>query len=196
MKVRILHVITTAMLVFLFSMAGCGDSSSGVSVTATIVPTYHGTDTSSVDAVQDVCPSGSPEYFADHAANATITASILNPTIHPSVTVYIDGYTIDYVSSADSLNAPPIQRYVGNETFSFIVSGNVVSQASATVEFVDLIRKIQYIQALESGQYHSSADYLNNYEAIYTFEGHTDSGSNFTVSATAPFEIGDYDNCQ
>jgi hypothetical protein len=194
MKVRILHIIAITMLV-LSTLGGCGDTS-GVNVTANIVPTYNGINTSDVDAVRDMCPSGTLEYFADHMATATITANILNPAINPSETVHIDGYTIDYVSLADSPNAPPIQRYVGNESLSFTVSGNGTAQVTGTVEFVDLIRKVQYIQDLTSGSYQSSAAYLNNYEATYTFEGHTDSGSNFTFSASASFEIGDFNNCQ
>jgi len=195
MKVRILHLIAIAMSVMLLALGGCGDTS-GVSVSANIVPTYDGVNTSDVDAVQDMCPSGSLEYFADHSATATFSAYILNPAITPSVTVYIDGYTINYASSADSPNAPPIQTYAASETLSFTVAGSSTAQMSGTVEFVDLIRKIQYIEDLSSSSYQSSANYLNNYVATYTFEGHTDGGSHFTFSASAPFEIGDFDNCQ
>jgi len=91
---------------------------------------------------------------------ATLTINILNPTIYPLMTVYIEGYTLYYFSLADSSDTPLNQSYAGNKTLSFTVSCNNANQTAAIVLFVDLSSEIQYIQNLTSPSYHFSTDSL------------------------------------
>jgi hypothetical protein len=179
-------------------MGGCGGKgSSGVQVSATITPTYNGVNTSSVDAVQNICTNAStgqtqPEYFADHTATVSIIANLINPSnVIKQMTVYIDSYTIDYQSSADSAGAPAIQSDARNKTTSFIVSSPTPSSvASITVELVDLIRKNKY-----STDALTASSFLNNYTATYTFSGHSENGVPLTFSAQTDFQIGAFNNC-
>jgi hypothetical protein len=159
-----------------------------------------GTNTSSVDAIQDQCSAGPPptfEKFTDHSATLAITASALNPrsTFHPG-DLYIEKYTIEYRRSTDSIGAPPIQtdtRFV-----SIVIPapfGFTVTTFSTTVAFVDLLRKEQYRTDITSGQFSSSLSFLNNYTALYTFEGKNAFGTNFSFKVQTDFQIADFNNC-
>ena len=192
-----------AVSMFFILVVGCGSiakDSPGVTVSATITPTYNGANTSSVDAFQDVCTNGTvtqAEFFTDHMATASISASLINPSnLIKQMTVYIDSYTINYQNSLDSPGAPPIQPDTRQNTISFIVSsGTATALASFSVEFVDLIRKYQYLNDMLTGGFTSAPAYINNYTAIYTFAGHSENGVPFTFSAQTDFQIGDFNNC-
>lgn len=181
-----------AVAIFTGGCGGIGKDSSGVTVSATITPTYNGSNTASVDAVRNICTSTSStqtqsEYFADHMATALLSAQLINPSSAvKQMTVTLDGYTIDYSSSADSPGAPPIQSDTREKTISFVVSRGTTS-TSFSVEFIDLIRKNQYFSA--------AGGTLNNYTATYTFQGHSENGVPMTFSAQTDFQIGNFDNC-
>jgi hypothetical protein len=108
------------------------------------------------------------------------------------LTVYIDSYTIDYSSHADSPGAPAIQSDAREKTISFIVSSSsttaAATQANVTVSLVDLIRKNQYLSNV-GGR-------LNNYTATYTFQGHSENGEHFTFNAQTDFQMGSFIYCQ
>lgn len=190
-----------AMCIFAAALftSGCGGGSKdspGVTVSATITPTYNGVNTSSVDAAQNLCtdPSGTTqlEYFADHTATVSISANLINPSnVIKQLIVYIDSYTIDYQASADSAGAPSIQSDTRNKTISFIVSSATPSPvASITVELVDLLRKNQYnTDAL------TAPSFLNNYTATYTFMGHSENGVPVTFTSQTDFQIGKFNYC-
>lgn len=177
-----------------------GTEDTGVILDATITPTYLGANTSSVDAIQDVCSAGPPpvvETFTDHSATLAITARVLNPnsTFQPG-NLYIEKYTIEYRRSTDSIGAPPIQtdtRFV-----SIVIPapvGSAVSTVTSTVVFVDLLRKDQYRTDVTSGQFSSGSAFLNNYTAIYTFEGKNEFGTKFSFKVQTDFQIADFNNC-
>ena len=202
MKMTLPYYMIIGILVNVLFLGGCGGGSKdspGVTVSATITPTYNAVSTTSVDVVQDTCVSGSAtqaEYFADHAATVSISARLINPgNIIKEMTVYIDRYTINYTRNDDSPGAPPIQADSREMALSFLVSGaNTVSmETSAT--FVDLVRKNKYLADMQSGTYQSSLGYLNNYIATYTFEGHGENGVSFTVTAQSTFQIGSFNYC-
>ena len=183
-------------------LGGCGGGSKdspGVTVNATITPTYNAVSTTSVDAVQDTCVSGSStqaEYFADHGATVSISARLINPgNIIKDMTVSIDRYTINYNSSADSPGAPLIQADSREMALSFLVSGASTVSVETSATFVDLVRKNKYLADLQSGVYQSSPGDLNNYIASYTFEGHSENGVSFTVAAQSTFQIGSFNYC-
>jgi hypothetical protein len=191
-----------AIALFTGGCGGIGKDSPGVTVSATITPTYNGSNSSSVDVVRNVCLSTNstqtqPEFFADHGATALISASLINPSSAINqMTVYIDRYTLDYQSNADSPGAPPIQPDTREMTFSFIVSGATTTQVSVPVSFVDLTRKSKYYSDVTTGGFASQTSYLiNKYTATYTFEGHSENGVPITFSAQKDFQIGSFDNC-
>jgi hypothetical protein len=181
------------------SPGSSGTEDTGVELDATIVGTYNGADTYSVDAFQDLCDAGPPpvfEVFTDHGATVTITARRINPTsTFTPGKLHIQKYTIKYVRSNDSIGAPPIEsdtRFVSIDITPPAGAGTTTTTAS--ILLVDLIRKDQYWTDVTSGQY-SSDNSLNNYTAIYTFEGQNDFGTHFSFEVHVPFQIADFLNC-
>jgi hypothetical protein len=211
MKIRCCLLFTVCCLLFTVFLWGCGSGpgspgsqgteDTGVTLEATIVPTYNGEDTYSVDAFQQVCSEGPPpvyEYFTDHQATVTITATLINPntTFQPG-TLYIEKYTVEFRRSADSIGAPPIQSDTRYKTIVITppLTGTGATTVTDTVILVDLLRKDQYATDVLSGQYSSGPAYINNYTAIYTFEGKNEYGDSFTFKAQTDFQIGSFDNC-
>jgi len=191
------NYLTIKIFLVFFLLGGCGGGgkdSPGVKMSATITPTYNGGNTKSVDVVKGLCATAQSggtldEYFADHDATVSISASLINPSnVVKKLTVFIDRYTIDYRGLADSPGAPPIQSDAREKTMSFSVSGESSASLEATLSFVDLIRKNQY--------YNTVAGALNNYTATYTFEGHSESGDSFSFTAQTDFEMGSFNNCK
>jgi hypothetical protein len=225
MKIKsLLFVICHLSFVILF-LSGCGGNGpgspgstgtedTGIVLNATIVPVYKGVNTNSVDAFQGICcgsteiaaggtcSSGTStvEFFADHEATVTINANLLNPSAKFTPgNIYIEKYTVEFRRSTDSIGAPPIETIVDGTvgmpvviTFTPPVGDGVVT-VTTTVTLVDLIRKIKYAADINSGVFTSNE--LNNYTAIYTFEGKNDFGDAFTFKAETGFEIGDFNNC-
>jgi hypothetical protein len=211
MKRRCYLLFTVCCLLFTVFLWGCGSGpgspgsqgtgDTGVMLDATIIPTYKGANTSSVDAFQDICSAGPPpvyEVFTDHSATVTINARLLNPntTFQPG-TLYIEKYTVEFRRSADSIGAPPIQsdtRY--NSIIITPPTGTGVTTVTDTIILVDLIRKDKYATDMLSGMYTSAGSaYLNNYTATYTFYGKNQFGDSFSFTAQVDFQIGDFDNC-
>jgi len=202
---------TVFCLLFSAFLWGCGDSGSGspgshgsedtgVILDATIVPSYLDTDTPSVDAFQDICDAGPPriyEAFTDHSATVTINARLLNPntTFQPGI-LYVQKYTISYFRSTDSIGSPPIESDI---RFATIVitppTGAGVATVADTVEFLDLKRKDKYAEDMLSGMFTSGLAFLNNYTAVYTFEGKNQFDELFSFTVQKDFQIGDFDNC-
>lgn len=174
----------------------------GVMLEATITPTYLNRNTKSVDAVQDQCTVGPPptfEKFTDHSATVTISAKLFNPNTQftPGV-LYVEKYTIEYRRSNGSLEAPPIETDTRFDNTIIIVpptSGTGVTSTTATVLFLDLKRKDKYFSDMKSGQFSSGLAFLNNYTAIYTFEGKNAFGESFSFKVQTDFVIGNFNNC-
>jgi len=176
-----------------------GSEKTGVILDATISPKYSDTETSSVDAFQDVCDPGPPakyEFFADHGADIIIRARLVNPdTTFLIGNLYVEKYTIKYFRSADSIGAPPIETDVRYVTMKITPpqSGIGTSLVIYPGVFLDLKRKMQYAEDIVSGRY--TSDSLNNYTAVYKFEGKNDFGEKFSFEAQKDFQIGNFDNC-
>lgn len=194
--------------IFLYGCGGGGPGSpgsdgsdkTGVILEATITPTYNGENTYSVDAFRDECDLGPPvvyEFFADHGAVLTVNARLLNPdtTFRPG-NLYIEKYTIKYFRSTDSIGAPPIETDVRYISLPITPpTGTSVTQFTATIVFLDLVRKDKYNSDMSSGAYSSSTFYLNNYTAVYKFEGKNDFDEKFSFEVQADFQIGNFNNC-
>ena len=178
-----------------------GSDKTGVIVDAQITPTYNGENTYSVDSFQTQCEEGPPpvyEFFTDHGAQFTFMARLVNPdTTFPPGNLYIEKYTIKYYRSTDSIGAPPIETDVRYVTMKIrpLPSGPGVSVDIYSGVFVDLVRKDKYSSDMLSGRYSSSLAYINNYTAVYKFEGKNDFGEKFTIEAQTDFQIGNFVNC-
>jgi len=178
-----------------------GTEDTGVKLDATIIPSYNGADTYSVDVIQQVCQVGPPpvfEFFADHDATVTISASLLNPnTTFTPGNLYIEKYTVEFRRSTDSIGAPPIEKIIDGTVGMPVViippSGTGISTFTTTAVLVDLTRKFKYRDDINSGAFTSNI--LNDYTAIYTFKGKNDFGDEFTFQAETGFQIGSFDNC-
>lgn len=198
MTVRLRRFLAISLFYQAVLLSGCGggdDHNPGVIVSAIITPVYNGKDTSSVDAFRDVCTNSSgamqPEFFADHTANASIFARLINSNDFSQLTVHIDGYTIDYISSADSPGAPSIQPDTRADTIVFEVSSQIqVLAATDTVELADLVRKNKYMEDLVT-----SPIQPNNYTVTYTFRGHSGNGEAFTFTSRTNIQIADFNYC-
>ena len=178
-----------------------GTEDTGVEVDAIVTPLYLNENTYSVDIVQDICDPGPPpeiEDFTDHNATLSLTARLINPnTTFQAGNLYIEKYTVEFRRSADSLGAPPIQTDTRYKTIVIAApAGSGITTVDDTVILVDLIRKDQYLSDVTSGQYNSGMAYLNNYTAVYTFEGKNEYGEKFTLKAQTDFQIGWFDYCQ
>jgi len=233
MKTNYSLTATICSLLLAFLLWGCGgggagspgstgSQDTGVILDATITPFYQSTSactnvnglitcnaTYSVDVVQDQCPSATgttfPEYFADHEALVTINASLINQnaTIQPA-TLTVEYFTIQYISSADSIGAPPVELDTVYQTIvitpptpAALVTPTPTlpvppTVTQAEVVFFDLLRKQQYLSAV-GGPF--STHLVNNYTAIYTFFGKNDHGDNFTFTAQTNFQVGDFNYC-
>jgi hypothetical protein len=214
-KMKRVHFLLFAVcfLILGASFSGCGGGpgspgSHGTENTGVIVdvisisPFYNGTSTYSVDVVQQVCTPGPPptfEFFADHGAQVTFNARLVNPhaTFTPG-TLYIDRYTVEFRRSADSIGAPPIEKIIDGTVGMPVVIpppiGTGITNVSTSVVLVDLIRKFKYLDDIDSGIYTSNI--LNNYTALFTFKGQNQFGEEFSIEAQpVGFQIGSFDNC-
>jgi len=178
-----------------------GSEKTGVILEASILPTYAGGNAYSVDVFQDICDPGPPpvvEIFTDHGADLTVTARLVNPdtTFDPG-TLYIEKYTIKYFRSSDSIGAPPIESDVRFVSIPINPpsSGTGTSSVTASVLLVDLVRKDKYASDVLSGIYSSSLAFINNYTAVYEFEGKNDFDEKFSFEVQTDFQIGNFDNC-
>ena len=177
-----------------------GTEDTGVMLEATIIPTYNGADTYSVDVFQQVCDEGPPpefEVFTDHSATVIIRSRLLNPTsTFQAGTLYIEKYTVEFRRSTDSIGAPPIES---DTRYKSIVitppSGAGTNTLEDTLILVDLIRKDKYATDMLSGMYTSGSAYLNNYTATFTFYGQNQFGDSFSFTTQVDFQIGSFDNC-
>ncbi len=197
-------------LLFAFFLWGCGagpgspgsdgSEKTGVILEASLTPTYLGANTYSVDVVQQICDAGPPpeyEQFADHGATATIRARLLNPNPPiPPGTLYIEKYTVEYRRSPDSIGAPPIETDTRYTTIVITppLSGTGVATLETSLVLVEINRKRQYYTDILSGVYTSRI--LNNYTALYTFEGKNQYGTDFSFKAQTDFQIGSFDYCK
>jgi hypothetical protein len=206
-KFLVLAVYCLLSAVFLWGCGGGagspgseGTEDTGVEVDATITPVYLGANTYSVDAFQVVCDEGPPpvvEDFTDHNATLSMTARLINPsTTFQAGTLYVEKYKVEFRRSSDSIGAPPIQSDTRYKTIVIAApTGTGVTTVEDTVILVDLIRKDQYKADVTSGQYNSTSASLNNYTAIYTFEGKNEYGKDFTFKAQTDFQIGSFNYC-
>jgi hypothetical protein len=211
----LLSFIVILSSVFLYGCGGGGPGSpgsdgsekTGVILDATLAPTYLGANTNSVDAFQNPDCDGDPttndpESFTDHSATLTVNARLLNPnaTFQPG-NLHIEKYTIKYFRSSDSITAPPIETDVRFVSIPITPptapsTPSASTLVTATVSFADLVRKDNYSDDMLSGIYSSSLAFINNYTAVYKFEGKNDFGEKFSFEVQADFQIGNFDYCE
>jgi hypothetical protein len=201
------------ILMFALFQVGCGsqpgapgsDGDTGVIVDATVIPNYLGGDTYSVDVVQQICDPGPPptiEDFTDHSVVLHLIATLERPdlAIQPG-NLYVEEYTIDFYRDSDSVGAPPIMS--DRRFFTIVIPapvGGGTTDLTATLVMVDLPRKDKYLSDMLTGQYTSAlggfADaIINNYTVVYTFYGKNEFGTDFRFTASAHFQIGNFDYC-
>jgi hypothetical protein len=182
------------------SPGSSGSENTGIKVDASVEGSYQGAATYSVDAFQDICDPGPPpvlEVFTDHQATVIFTARLVNPSsTFQAGKLYIEKYTVELRRSSDSIGAPPIESDTRFKTIE-IPAPIGASEVTVTTNIllVDLLRKVQYSEDMLSGRYSSGPAYLNNYTAIFTFEGQNEFGENFKIKTQMDFQIGNFDNC-
>lgn len=209
MKRKYLLLLTLCFLLSVFLLScgngpgapgSSGSEDTGVKIDVAISPNYLGSDTSNVDAFQDICTGGSAEPFTDHGAQVTFTAHLLNPnaTFTPG-NLHIERYTIEYRRKDDSQNSPPIEFFEGFDRVTIVPpTGTGTSSVTATLMFFDLKRKFKYgddMFFVTPDVFSPPFPFINNYVAIYKFFGQNDFGTSFELEVIKEFSIGDYDNC-
>jgi hypothetical protein len=182
------------------SPGSSGTEDTGIMVDATVQGLYKGQTFYSVDAFQDICDPGPPpviEIFTDHQATVTFTARLINPNSKfQAGKLYIDNYTIEFRSKSDSIGAPPIEFWQGGPLIDIPAPiGGAEVTVTTNIMLVDLLRKDQYKSDMLSGRYSSGLADINNYTAIFTFQGHNDFGKSFTIKTQMDFQIGNFDYC-
>ncbi len=210
MKKSYFLLFTVCCLLFTVFLWGCGGGGpgspgssgtedTGVRISAILVPTYLDENTYSVDAFRNPDCDGKPdtndpEPFTDHSATVIINAELLNPnaTFRPG-TLYIEKYTVEYRRSTDSIGTPPIES---DTRYKTIIITPPTGTGTTTVEvssiLVDLLRKEKYSSDVTSDWYSYGSAYLNNYTAVYTFEGKNEYGTKFSFKAQTDFQIGNF----
>lgn len=212
-KMKRRHSVSFAVCCMLFSILfwGCGgggpgspgshgSEDTGIQVQATVVPQYLGDNTYSVDVVPDICEAGPPpvfESFTDHSAIITMDARLLNPnSTFKAGNLFVEKYTVEYKRSTDSIGAPPIEHDTRYKTIVIPApSGSGITSVQDTVILVDLLRKEKYYDDVLSGQFNHGLAYINNYTAVYTFEGKNEYGTKFSFKTQTDFQIGWFDYC-
>ncbi|MBE0427190.1 MAG: hypothetical protein IBX72_11180 [Nitrospirae bacterium] len=193
MKSKYILLFAVYCLLFAVFFWGCGNGpgspgsegaeDTGVMIDAIIIPAYP----ANVD----------PEDFTDHNATVIINARLINPdtTFQPG-NLHIEKYTVEYRRSLDSIGAPPILSDTRHKNILITPpTGTGVATVEDTVILVDLLRKDRYKEDVLSGQYGYGPAYINNYTAIYTFEGQNDFGTRFKFKTQTDFQIGWFDYC-
>ena len=180
------------------SPGSSGSEDTGIMVDASVVGSYNGAATNSVDAFRDQCgipPNTTDEFFSYHQATVTFTARLINPNAtFQAWNLHIKKYTVIFIPSTDSIGAPPIEFDPIFETIHIPAPvGNGEVTVTTTLMLVDLTRKKQYAKDILSGIYPPSD--INHYTATFTFEGVNDDGVKFTTEATMDFYIGNFNNC-
>lgn len=200
-------------LLLLLALSACGggggdpvgspgsSGGTGISLTPTLTPTYNGGNFFSVDVTQQICEPGPPpdfEIFTDHGATLTILANLIDPGNTSPGTLFVEKYTVEYRRSADSIGAPPILTDTRFDVIAIIPPTGTGTSTTIRggLNFVDLTRKNKYDTDMRSGLFTSSPlARINNYTAVYTFEGKNQFGTAFQFQVQTPFQIGDFDYC-
>jgi hypothetical protein len=172
-----------------------GVESSGTCVQIeSITPTYQGSSTSNVDAVQDVCDATTTpvtvEAFTDHGADITISNTYL-PGVDTSLSmpVTLQNYSISYSVN----NCPAGATCPALDTLT-VAPGQTVtipanSSVKATFPLVQLQKKAEYVS--KGGSLFS----YPSYTAHYIITGTDLFNHSISVEGFTEFTIGDYDNC-
>ncbi len=195
------------LMLLALSACGGGDNGPGttghigVNITATVVGTYDGGNSYSVDVTREVCEPGPPpvlEVFTDHNASVTVLASLMDPlTTSPGI-LYVEKYTVEFRRSTDSIGAPPILSDTRFNVTAIVppTTGTGTTTTTFDVLLVDLLRKARYLNDIDSGLYLSNPpNILNNYTAIYTFEGQNQYGRAFSFKTQLDIAVGAFDYC-
>jgi hypothetical protein len=174
------------------SPGSCGTEDTGVMLDPQITE-----GSRNVDAWADEISPGVYCGLTDSTVTLTVNSRLINPTteVTPGV-LYVEKYTIEYRRSQDSIGAPPIENFTGYHTIVMIppAGEEIKTYVTTGIILVDLVRKLQYANDIASPQY-TSSETLNNYTAIYTFEGKNQYGADFCFKVQFNFEIGNYANC-
>lgn len=177
---------------------GCGGIENVVScvdVTSVIPTITGGSDTSNVDALQDLCRDlngvvTSVESFTDHQARVTFRNSQFR-TASSSFDARIVGYTVVYRLNRCPNNAVGCPPLTG-----FTVTGNTLlvprdTEVSTTLPLVPLRVKDEYVS--RGGELGVAAP---SYTATYTFTAQTIRfNDGFTITASTEFSITNFNNC-
>jgi hypothetical protein len=217
------------MVFFLLVVAACGEvSCPGGEDTGSclrienIEPTYLEKPTSSVDAVADLCSTGTStsatvEKFTGHAAKISFSnfpvegGSVPAEEISP---ITLGDFSITYSLNNCPAGAicPPLNTFITAATAhpdTIIVPAN--GKITVTYPFVDLSKKFEFV-AKRLGQ--ATFSYLDffpppsappfsiapflefpSYTATYKFNGTDTFGNKVSVTGSREFTIGDFANC-
>lgn len=174
---------------------GCGGTGGRVScltVTNT-VPQNGTTNTSNVDAFQDLCDIDDEgvatfEVFTDHDVQITFRNAVF-PGASGSFDIEVLGYSISYSLNdcpTTATGCPPLQGFSAQEPFLVPAGGTV----TRTFPLVPLRTKDEYVD--EGG----APGPAPSYSAIYRFSTRTTPfNDSFTLESSVEFTIGNFDLC-
>ena len=172
-----------------------GVESSGTCIQIeSITPTYLGSNTSNVDAVQDVCDASTTpvtvEDFTDHGADITISNTYL-PGVDAtlSMPVTLQNYSVSYTvnSCPSGATCPALDTFTVSPGQTITIPAN--SSVKATFPFVQLQKKAEYVS--KGG----STLIFPSYTAHYIITGTDFFNHAISVEGFTEFTIGNYDNC-
>lgn len=176
--------IFAAIAVWAGIIAGCGSSGSS---TQGPEGSWGGEQTNTT--VSADLRTASYQVDVCNGSSATAIANIVTATINPKLpanTLYMEGYTIEYSTSASG--APP----VSSKTYGH---SQTLSAYDLTVNFVDTAAKQRWLIDTTTGGY-APADTYPLYTAKYTFFGHDKFGTSFGTVSSITFNMGRYTVCK
>lgn len=136
-----------------------------------------------------------PEYFGDHSFMLEIeTRGMTGYRQVPDFLIYPVSYTIDYIVSPDSFEAPAIEKYYGGLPSVSLRSSVEDSSVKVSGVFFDVARKIKAYQDLQTMR-HGNPAIPSNYVAYVKFNMQTSDGKKFELSTVVGLSIGNYDYC-
>jgi hypothetical protein len=154
-------------------------------------------ETSDVDAVQVICSDGSDEPFAAHRVDVTFNnttfpefVNLIDEDEGGTLPVTILGFEVTYRLDFCPPNTicPPLTGFSRALTLEVPAQG----EATQTVDFVPLNVKDEFVS-----QGGGDVGAFPLYAAEYTFVGKTNFfEDSFEVTASVPFVIGNFDNCE
>ncbi len=190
---RRIPIVAGVLLVTVLSLSACGGGGGGgdtlggggcgggATVTGVVVcadqvlPFYNQANTNQVDVVQNSshCTPPQIEFYSDHSANVTLSATLAQGATQPpsSTSIVFTQYTISYTAIPTPGSFTPAIASIGPifDTITVTVPPSGSGTTTRTVALLNLRQKQIFVNDLGQGGFFDGVQ--RNYSLTYTFTG-------------------------